>query len=437
MEERKSSSLRVFIILAFLLQGLYMALLVLRNWNQHIPVFLGIYLAAFLLYGIAVKFTLNNRFGSIPRTSLLIFVSAVVFRLTVFWCLPTLSEDFYRYVWDGRAQVAGFHPYDYPPNAPEVKSLQDEIFPKLNHKEIRTPYPATAQNVFHLLAALSGNIFVFKFGILCFDFLLIEVLRRLLHKEKLSASLLLIYAWHTLPIVEFAGSTHLDIIGISLLMTAYLMIQNLRRSAAGAILGTAVMAKFLPIFAVPWMIRRGGVRFVLFLVMAASLLFLQFYTRDLRMLDGVHFYYSKARFNDSLFGLLYHWLGDAEPARRCGAVVVAISAIACLAKRFSFYRSLFIIYGTILLFSPVVHPWYVCWVIPFLAFHPNKAWLFFSGWVALGYLIRFLYPIGLWGQVLWLKLLIYLPFYCWLFWSFLHSHRSGAKKRRRLNSRCG
>ena len=389
----------------------FVALGFLQNWNDNIPTFLAVYLFEFLIYGISVKLALQKRFDTIPRVSLFIILIAVAARLTVLPTEPSLSEDLYRYIWDGRAQVAGFNPYDYPPSAPEIRALRDENYPKMKFTELRTLYPPAVQNLFHLIARISTGVYVFKFAIFLFDVLLIEVIRRLLRKEGLSPSLLLIYAWHPLPIVEFSGSSHLDVIALSFMMTAYLLVSGSRNMFGGITFSLAVLTKYFPLLALPWMFQKGGWKFLVFFAITSLCLVAQFYTPDLLMFDMAFTFYKKWWFNDSLFGIFSVWFGGAEPARIWGFFFVCLSAILCLSARYSFYRSFFVIYGAVILFGPAVHPWYVCWMIPFLVFHPSRPWIFFTGWVALSYLIRFLYPTGVWKPVLWLKLLVYLPFY--------------------------
>ena len=414
-----SARLRLLLAFALLLEIGFLCLWKISDWNSRIPFFLAVYSFLFLIYACAVFFLLRGRFAALPRVEYLIFAAAVVFRLTVLFNQPTLSEDFYRYVWDGRVQTAGHGPYDYPPKAPELEGLRDSVYERINHKEFRTPYAPALEIVFLGLSRFSSNLTWFKLGILLFDFLLIEILRRLLKVEGLSPAMLLIYAWNPLPVVEFAGSGHADIVGICLLLATFLMIRNSRAAAGGLTFAAAALTKYLPVLALPWLIRKGGWKFVVFSALLGCALLLCFYTPDLRMFTGVSVFYRKWWFNDSLFSVLYKVLGGAEPARRFGFVSVCLIAGFCLVKKYDVYRSLLIVYGAVLLFSPVVHPWYLCWLLPFLIFRPNPAWLFLSGWIMISYLIRYFYPDGVWPRVLWLKLVIYVPFYAMLLWQLV------------------
>jgi hypothetical protein len=409
----KPTARNTLLILAALIQAGFLLLFVRSGWNHNIPFFLTIFFACFCLYLIAATLAYRNYFESASNTSVWIFAAAVIFRLTLVWCPPTLSEDFYRYVWDGRIQTAGHSPYDLAPRDPILEPLRNENYDKIGHKQFYTPYPPAAQNVFHVLA-ISGSNLAFKFGFVLFDLLLIEMIRRLLRDAALSPALLLIYAWHPLVVIEFAGSAHMDVISIALMFAGILLVERQNSAAGGVALAAAILTKYLPVFSLPWLLRKGRSYFALSFILAAGLLVLQFYTPDLRMFRGVAYFYRKWWFNDSLFGVLYHWLGGAERARFVGGTATLLACAWCYFKQYPLYRSMLIVFGTVLIVSPVVHPWYVLWIVPLLVFHQNTAWLFFSGWVAISYLILYIYPVGVWEPVLWLKLMVYVPFYALL-----------------------
>ena len=400
-----------------ILEVIFIALWRLADWSNHIPVFLALFFTAFSVYGFVLFWSNKHNLEDVPHLSMILISFAVLFRLTIFWCQPSLSEDFYRYVWDGRVQIAGINPYRYPPEAKELAALRDSNHALINHQDVRTPYPPFAETIFHLLAKIPGGAVSFKAGILLFDFLLIAVLYVILRVEKLPRTLLLVYAWHPLPVLEFSGSGHMDIIAISLFFLSYLMVLRSQNAAGGVLMSAAILTKYIPIISLPWILPKANWKFVMILIVFAVIAIGIYYTPDLVMLKGIFAFYQKWWFNDSLFSILYKLLGGAEPARLFGGGAILLSAAYCLLKRYSIFQSFLIIYGTILIFSPVVHPWYVCWMIPVLVFHRNIAWLFFSGWIVWAYLIIYLFPVGVWQHVLWLTLLVYVPLFLLLFYS--------------------
>jgi len=414
-------SLKALLFGAIFFEAIYIALLFVGDWHLHIPIFLALYFSAFAVY---LYFVIRISVGGggpaeaereSPASSVATFILAAsfIFRFTIFWTTPSLSGDIYRYVWDGRVQNAGLNPYGYPPESPDLASLRNDQYEKINHKDFSTPYPPAAEMYFRILAKLSTNLLAFKFGIAIFDFILILVLYKLLQTEQRSTSLLLIYAWHPLPILDFAGAGHLDVIAMCMLMLTIWLVQRGLPAVSGASLALGTLTKFLPAFSLPWLIRKGSWKMMLAGLIVTIALTLQYYTPDHRMVSGLFAFYSKWWFNDSIFRFLYAFFG-ADIARFIGGSAVLIVMAFCWLKKYSVYRSLLIILGTILLFSPVVHPWYVCWVIPLLVFHQNAAWLFFSGWVAISYIVWYVYPVGEWKHDNWLMILVYAPLYLML-----------------------
>lgn len=65
----------------------------------------------------------------------IILLAGVLFRVTLFPLVPTLSNDMYRYRWDGRVQLTGRNPYLFEPDDPELQNLRDPA----NLNEMRMP----------------------------------------------------------------------------------------------------------------------------------------------------------------------------------------------------------------------------------------------------------------------------------------------------------
>ncbi|HNC73376.1 MAG TPA: hypothetical protein PK362_00620, partial [Elusimicrobiota bacterium] len=139
--------------LALALEGVWIASLGLRPWRAHPGGFLAVFAAAFFLYLPAVRRTLKR-----PQSLGLILAAGVLFRLTAFLSPPSLSDDIYRYLWDGRVQAAGHNPYRFAPDAPELASLRNAEHTGINHKSVPTIYPPLAQAVFRLAVALSPTL---------------------------------------------------------------------------------------------------------------------------------------------------------------------------------------------------------------------------------------------------------------------------------------
>src|ERR1044072_907688 len=194
------------------------------------------------------------------NSTLLIAVAfAIVFRLTILFAPPYLSDDVYRYVWDGRVQAAGINPYRYIPAAPELVQLRDDtIYPKINRRDYaHTIYPPVAQLVFLLTTRISESVIWMKLTMVAFEMIAIWAIAQLLNFLGRPRQLLLLYAWHPLVVWEFAGSGHVDAIAICFMALAFLAWQRKSDLGAGFMLACATLTKLFPLVLIPAMLKQG------------------------------------------------------------------------------------------------------------------------------------------------------------------------------------
>src|ERR1044072_561859 len=166
-----------------------------------------------------------TRARSSTNSALLIAIAfAVLFRASILFAPPYLSDDIYRYIWDGRVQAAGVNPYRYIPAAPELVQLRDDaIYPKINRRDYaHTIYPPVAQVVFLLTTRISESVVWMKVTMLIFELAAIWAITSLLNLLGRPRQLVLLYAWHPLCVWEFAGSGHVDAIAIAFIALAIL-----------------------------------------------------------------------------------------------------------------------------------------------------------------------------------------------------------------------
>lgn len=224
--------------------------------------FVAILVVAGVVYAVAVVVVRAR--GPLPRGALVgVLALAALMRAMTFAAPPMLSSDVFRYVWDGRVQAAGINPYLYVPAAPALRGLRDEgdgpsaIYPHINRaEEAPTIYPPVAQAVFALVGRVWPTIWGIKAAMLGFDALAIGVALRLLRAARLPGEWVLIYAWHPLPVWEFAGNGHVDAAATAFVALAVLAAVRLRPALAGTALGAAVLCKLLPLAVAPALWRR-------------------------------------------------------------------------------------------------------------------------------------------------------------------------------------
>lgn len=386
-----------------------------------IPGFLLHFFLLFALYLGAVWCTFRSA-AHRHSTLLILLAFSVAFRAILLWTQPILSDDLYRYVWDGKVQAAGINPYEYPPVATELSHLRDEtIYPRINRPWARTIYPPGAQWLFRAIyAAKPDSVHFLKTTIAGFDFLTILLLMLLLRAQGLHPGRAILYAWHPLAVFEFAGSGHLDGLMLPFLLLCLLLMGRRRNYWAGASLGVATAIKLYPALLIPALLRRHGPRLLLSTAAVLGLLYLPYVaSAGPRVLGFLPQYLSDPgeRFNSGPGGLLAYGVGllSSRPSQVAyGVLAVAILLVSLRGTRAGekgldpTIAELLLLFGTFVTFAQTLHPWYLLWIVPLLAIRPSACWLYLSGAIALSYLK---YTDDQSHMPLWAGILEYLPFY--------------------------
>jgi len=126
-----------------------------RDLDSHMPGFIGLLLLAGILYVIAVFLVERFRLG---RAAMIVILSStVVFRLVLLPATPsTLSNDVYRYQWDGRVQRAHLNPYVVSPSSPELAWLRNPDKPEPPGVDTPTIYPPLSEFAYRMIETVPG-----------------------------------------------------------------------------------------------------------------------------------------------------------------------------------------------------------------------------------------------------------------------------------------
>ena len=186
---------------------------------------------------------------------------ALAFRLAVAWLPPILSDDLYRYVWDGLVQAEGYNPYRYTPNEPELAHLQEEpIFEVLNSADYHSVYPPLSQLIFRIGALFYDHgwqvsAYVIKGILALMEFGAVLVLARML-----SPAQLMLYAWNPAVILAGAGQAHGEA-ALALCLSLCLLASTRKKGMQAAVwLALAGWVKLYPFVLFPFLWRRFGWR---------------------------------------------------------------------------------------------------------------------------------------------------------------------------------
>lgn len=359
----------------------YVAAWRLGDLRESTPQFLALYLAAFAIYAVATAAALQ--LGALSGRALAaVFLLAAAMMAVTLINRPTLSDDMYRYVWEGRVQANGFSPYRYPPSAPELSNLQDgEIWAHVNRKSDVTIYPPVAQTTFLLLwRIVPDSVRWFQaamaLGALLAGGLLVGLLRDLGRPP----ARVVIYLWAPLLVFETAHSAHLDGLVLPLLVGAWWARARSRDVLVGVLLGLATAAKLYPAILLPALWRpddrRGRWTMPMAFVATLAVSYLPYIVSHGSEVLGFLPKYFGERFNMGLASLLiptFQAVG-LEPNRALLALTLVTLGVIVLWMithpapdgAIAVQRSIWLI-GAFTLLTQNLFSWYMLWVLPLVA----------------------------------------------------------------------
>lgn len=364
--------------------------------------FLTIALLQVAVYLVAVWFAWSG--SSSRRLVLGIAAIALLMRILVLCAPPYLSTDVYRYVWDGRVIAAGINPYRYVPADPQLERLREsDIFPNINRSDTAvTIYPPLAEAIFLVITRVSESVTAMKAAMVGFEIVTFAMLVRLLAAEGLPASRVVVYAWHPLPLWEFAGSGHVDAALIALVVATLWAARRRLGGLAGIFLAGATLTKLYPAVLLPALYRRWGWAMPLVFAAAIVIGYLPFIGVGWRVFGFLPGYAGEEGFDAGgtgfyLLGLLHH----LPPLSDLGGWAYAVGAIAVLVAlgiAIVFTRdttrpplaAAAVIATTFMVLISPHYPWYFAWLIVFACFIRSLALV----WLTTACLLLYLVPVG-------------------------------------------
>ena len=384
------------------------------------------------------------------RSAWVFWIGAVLLRLVMWPVLP--GDDLWRYRWEGMIQLHGFNPYVFSPAAPTLAFLRDADWLKINHRDDPAIYPPLAQAFFAVAAWCGNAVWLYKLVFALTDLACCGVLRRLVRRAGAEGTQAVWYAWNPLVVYVFTGAAHFDCLMILALLGAIWALDASRRWGAcqgevdpaegeaglfwlsAFLLGVAAAIKIVPLALLPvWVVAAGSWRRVPgALALSAAPLAVSaavYGFPHTPVFATLRRFGEGFRVNDPVWSGLDMVTG--WPLGSDGRVMEGCMLLVCLGLAFLFRRDwrrgLLWEWGAVLLLSPVVHAWYVVWVLPVAVWRGASA----RPWVVLsisvfGYFL--LWGVNHasgrpWVEPLWLRWSIYLPPVVALAWTILARYR--------------
>lgn len=350
--------------------------------------------------GFAGYVALLGSFRRRPPRLRTILIAAVLLRLPLVFCEP--NSDCNRYAWEGMIQAEGHNPFVVGPRDEAVKDLRDEVvWPGINKKQYTTIYPPLAQLEFRLLAAIHYGPKTPQIMHTLLDIGVVFALAAMLASMGLAVWQLAIYALCPLVLASFAHAGHNDplmLLGVLGFLAAG---HRKRWTLAGFALGCAILAKTTPAILLALLVRRSKVGLTVALVtIAAGYLLYADAGKDLfTTLLG---FPGQSSFNNP-FDQLRLWINNTwEPVLRARGRLYVVLSLLAIASAYRAWRPRDLVgdarwlTAIVLLALPIVHFWYLSWLIVLIALRPRGyyAWLLLTGTMALYWMAEWRQPDG-------------------------------------------
>ncbi|TVZ52295.1 mannosyltransferase [Dokdonia sp. Hel_I_53] len=429
--------------------------------RSNFPLFIGLFAMLFALFYVTVA---NGKSHFLVLT-----VMAILLRLIFLPSIPNLSQDFYRFIWDGRMLASGINPYLSTPLSYiesgnlSIISQAEELYKGMGllNASHYTNYPPINQFMFYLAGILSsksilGATIVLRAIIILAEVGIIIYGKKLLEKVGLPTYHIFWYALNPFVIIEMTGNLHFEpVMLFFVILSFYLLVIN-KWIWSAVFFAFSIATKLLPLLLLPlflnYFLTKGGkitthfrssyplkvrfresvknlpklIYFYLIILGLTLLTFLPFIKADFVANFGasIALWFKKFEFNASLYYIIryigfqkmgYNIIGTAGPFLS-KVVVVCILMIAILRnnrKMLDMITGMLIATFIYFLLSTTVHPWYVATPLLLCVFTKYRFPLVWSFTVMLSYAA---YGVSGFQENLWLVAIEYaivIGFFIW------------------------
>ena len=379
---------------------LYLGYFVTRD--QEWPLLLS-FGSLFLLYSGLFIPSFKQKLFQHQKSFRYLLILAIGLRGLLLLSTPNLSDDYFRFVWDGNGIVNGVNPFERKPSEVVFKDNEHDIFLQhevvegksetfpggMNSKDYYSVYPPFNQLIFATSSLLAGdnmqlNVFFLRFFLFLFEIGTLFLLVALLKLFDLSKEKVFIYAFNPLIIIELTQNLHFEGMTIFfVLASVYLLVKN-KTIFAGLLYALAITTKLVPLLFLPLFLFKVPLkRLVLFygiIGVSVLLFFTPFMGVNLIETFGssIRLYFKTFEFNASIYYLIreigywhvgyntIHIIGKYTPMVVISGVLLLIAYNYKKNKITNLFK--LIVWSLLIYYSlaSIVHPWYVIYFFDIL-----------------------------------------------------------------------
>ncbi len=341
--------------------------------------------ACFIPYAVALAVSVRVDAKVLARLGM---VASAVFGVALLFAPPALSDDLYRFVWEGRLWLEGQNPFLVPPDDPSLSALRDADWEPINNKPLSTIYPPLAQVLFALGALLGGGALAPKLVALLGHLFGVWAVGRVSDDARAPLALGL----NPLLLGESALNGHFDIVcGTALLLATWYAARGAFGRAAVATCA-AVGLKVVGLIGLALLFKRPRTLLAAIVVCAFLIAPLVLWRSPVDPVSGAAQFALRWRGNESLFagvawlaGLVFDPPESLVVARTAVAAIVLVLCGLAVRRDLPPLQAMRALTWAVLLLSPQVHPWYLAWLLPLEVAAQGRAGLVWSAAVLLAY----------------------------------------------------
>jgi hypothetical protein len=357
-------------------------------------------------WAVALACLLRVRALSGRRLLVLLVLGAAALRLAAMTSVVPLSDDLYRYAWDGSVQASGVDPYRSAPTDQALADLRtDWLFPdavpggetcaqidrpddctRINRSDVRTIYPPLAQLWFlggHLAGASEHRDLGWQVVALVADVATCVLLWSLLVRAGRDPRWVAAFAWSPVAVLEGVQNGHVDGLAAFFVLAA-VAVAGRRPAASGALLAAAAMVKLYPALLLPVLLGRRPVRVLTaFLAVCAASYLPHVLAVGVDVLGYLPGYLQEEQYDG---GDRYLLLAPLDLPADAATAVVAVLALAVVGQVLRLARRAgdaplgalapagCLLLGAALLLASPVQPWYGLPLVAMAALAGRPAW---------------------------------------------------------------
>jgi len=321
------------------------------------------------------------------------FALGLLFRAILIFQIPNLSQDFYRFIWDGRLMVSDLNPYLFIP-----VDIVDRVFDgqflisKMGDLSAHnySNYPPLNQLIFAIGAFLSpknllGNVLVLRILIVLADIGIFIFGRKILEFLNLEKEKIHYYFLNPLVIIELTGNLHFEGVMMFFVCLGFYFFYKSKYFGSAVFIALAILTKLLPLTLLPFFIKKLSLRnlmiFYFFIGAICLAAFLPFFDKNLmaNYSKTVGLWFTNFEFNASIYYVLREigfWVSGYNLIGIIGKISPFVTAFIILYLTFRskyFLQNQFMVLMVYFLLSTTIHPWYLTSMIFFGVFLNAKS----------------------------------------------------------------